>query len=285
MSTNPMPDPTPLAVPAPVDDPEPPKVPPPAANLKTALLSHFSSELINRETLIFSYRTRIGFIGLVGPFIVLGSVIVATGGMRIENLDAVLGPLALIALCYFLIGIVGGAIEWQAWNHCNRLRRCIVDISDGPNHNLPASKYEDPITRHFRVILVYVVAYLLMLAAAVAAAYLATKVLTKAELSGESGKKQGAQGTNPRGDPINKRTAAAQSSSPPSNTKPSASSRKTDPADESEQEKAVPSGKPHVSILLRRPTPIPDSLQTKSTLQRHMRQFCLSDMALLGSHG
>ena len=151
-----------------------PDFPPTAMNPNEELARHISRELVNRENLMFTFRTRIGFILLVGPFIVLGSAILATGGIRFgeDSWAVVWQPVTAIAVCYVLLAVIGGVIEQQGCRQCNRLREHIVNLLNDPSYRLPTAAYRDSADRGVTV--VYAIAYSLMLVSAISMACVAT---------------------------------------------------------------------------------------------------------------
>src|SRR5438270_13292631 len=97
-----------------------PPLEPPPENLTKELVQYLSKEIETTSHNIIAFRTKIGFALLVGPFLLLGSLVVSAKGQPIAFNLGRLGWFAvvLIALCYFGIAFVGSEIESGAANFC-----------------------------------------------------------------------------------------------------------------------------------------------------------------------
>jgi len=83
---------------------------------------------------LMTFRTRIGFTAMTGPFIIVGSVLIATGG-KIQMPDLKEPELwiaaALCLITYVILGEYGGTLDAQMTEKCDEWREAIVEISQG----------------------------------------------------------------------------------------------------------------------------------------------------------
>lgn len=126
-------------------------VPPaPPETLTDDLIQYLSKEIETTSHNIMEFRTKIGFALLVGPFLLLGSLVVSAKGQPIVfNLKG-WGWLAVavIAVCYFGIAFVGSEIEAGAANYCNRYRKMIAALRSNPTLEIRQEQLEAP--QHIR---------------------------------------------------------------------------------------------------------------------------------------
>jgi hypothetical protein len=105
------------------------------------IIEHVSNEIQKVIETNMTFRTRIAFIAWIGPFILLGSLLVATKGLfRVPGGDPVfLTAVAATCLCYLLLGYIAARLEKEAGDRCNDLRQKLVRYStlqsvDGLNY-------------------------------------------------------------------------------------------------------------------------------------------------------
>jgi hypothetical protein len=112
-----------------------PPIDPPPENLTKDLIQHLSKEIETTSHNIMLFRTKIGFALLIGPFLVLGSLVVSAKGQPIVFNLRGWGWLAVavIALCYFGIAFIGAEIEAGNANQSNRYRDLIVALRNDPS--------------------------------------------------------------------------------------------------------------------------------------------------------
>ena len=141
-------------------------------NHRKELITALSNEILKYSELILMFRTRIAFVAWVGPFVVLGSFIIAREG----DLSAIVPGIhyaflaILIIVCYVLVGYIASRIEKQAWEQCNRVRRIISNLAADEDYNLKFEDYRDNIGD--TATKTYVSAYVFIIASAIAAAVL-----------------------------------------------------------------------------------------------------------------
>ena len=94
------------------------------------LITYLSSEVETLASKTLAFRGTAAFTIWVGPFIILGSVIVATkAGLRAPSGTAVVLPAIAATLAYIALGLCGGLVELGAWHRCNVLRSLIIELS------------------------------------------------------------------------------------------------------------------------------------------------------------
>jgi hypothetical protein len=95
------------------------------------IIEHVSNEIQEVIETTMTFRTRIAFIAWIGPFILLGSLLVATHGLfRVPDRDRVfLAAVIATCLCYLLLGYIGARLEKEAWDRCNKLRQKLIQYS------------------------------------------------------------------------------------------------------------------------------------------------------------
>jgi len=100
------------------------------------LIRHFSREIETLTSSIMTFRIRIAFTVYIGPYLLLGSIIVGTKGNFTLNTDSIWVWLAIAvaSALYFGLGIGAGRIEKQAWRQCEKWRRVIIELASGPGH-------------------------------------------------------------------------------------------------------------------------------------------------------
>jgi hypothetical protein len=121
----------------------------PNADLRRELIHILSEEINSNTKLVYAFRNRVSFAAWIGPFIVLGSFIVATGKalpLQVTNWWGVGIALFFIVFCYLaLMPYIGAGIERQVWEQCDRLRAMIVHLYNNPNYRPDLRDYEDRI--------------------------------------------------------------------------------------------------------------------------------------------
>lgn len=116
METTPTPDAEPDKA-APQGSVEPPQ----NESLAKELLLCLSKEIETTSNNIMLFRTRIGFGLLVGPFLLLGSLIVGAKGQPVSFNLGKLGwtALGVDIICFVGIAYIASEIETQALEQCN----------------------------------------------------------------------------------------------------------------------------------------------------------------------
>ncbi len=128
------------------------------------VIEHLSRDIISISDSMMTFRTRIAFFIWTGPFIVLGSYVIATGATVPSLFSTPPKWLSayLAGAAYLLLHVVGAKIERQGQNTCNKLRKAIMVIADERSlKSLREGDYTNDTTRHLSA--AYIAVGLLML--------------------------------------------------------------------------------------------------------------------------
>ena len=100
--------------------------------VKKAIIEQLAKEIQASADHLMSLRTRTAFTIWVGPYVVLGSVIVATkGGFTLDVHSPLFALGLLIAVgCYLALGYLAGRIEKFSLERSNQWRRCIIQVAE-----------------------------------------------------------------------------------------------------------------------------------------------------------
>lgn len=144
------------------------------------IMSHLTTEIESKSTNIMNFRTKIAFTVFIGPFLLLGSIIVGTRGTVKLSLDIANDWwVVLLALLAFLaLGWISGAIECQVWKRINKWRRCIVHLqAESDITTTQLQEYLIDNTIEGGITWTYVLAFLVILLAFGASAYIAASIV------------------------------------------------------------------------------------------------------------
>lgn len=120
------------------------------------LIEYLSKEIETHTNNLMTFRTRVSFAALIGPFFLLGSLLVAAKHIpKASNGWRISGGLVLMILSYLTLGWAAGSIERHAWRQCNVWRELIAEICNGNTANVTAKKLEF----HEKLRLGYLVSY------------------------------------------------------------------------------------------------------------------------------
>lgn len=101
---------------------------------RAAFISYLSDEITSASTAIMQFRNRISFTVFVGPFIVMGSLIISARNRKLDfAFDSLLEWVAIIvALVGFLaLGILAGVIERNTWKNVHIWRNLVAIVQSG----------------------------------------------------------------------------------------------------------------------------------------------------------
>lgn len=102
--------------------------------IRIELIKHISSEILAREAFLDTLRSRMGFTVLVGPFFIVGSMLIA---MKPNTTIAPptemwpWGALFLAVACYMLLGEYGSRIDIHETAQCDVLRGKLLSAVKG----------------------------------------------------------------------------------------------------------------------------------------------------------
>ena len=93
-------------------------------------IEHLSRDIANHTTYLMTLRSRMAFTVLIGPFVLLGSFLIATKGIVAANSFGTDTALAIViaCLCYLLLGVYGAMLDKHVTRQCNIWRRQIDSL-------------------------------------------------------------------------------------------------------------------------------------------------------------
>ncbi|WP_299847717.1 hypothetical protein [uncultured Roseovarius sp.] len=102
----------------------------------------------------YSVRMKFIFTVWIGPFLLLGAMIVATkGNISIPSELLTWISAAVASLCYFALGFIAGRYEQGNWKRCDELRTLVANLTklDPKLHNevLDERNQKDVIITYF----------------------------------------------------------------------------------------------------------------------------------------
>jgi hypothetical protein len=138
------------------------------------LIEHLSREIETLTNNIMTFRAHVNFAVFVGPFVLLGSLIVGAKGIpRGINVDGrTFAAFLALFSSYILMACVCAAIERQMWKRCNILRGTIRKIVSNESDKVTAAELNFPEA----VRLGYTLVYVAMIVAFGSAAWIVSRV-------------------------------------------------------------------------------------------------------------
>ncbi|WP_417374549.1 hypothetical protein [Gimesia maris] len=109
------------------------------------LINLLSNEILKYSELNVTFRTRIAFAFWIGPFVVLGALLIAAkdgAEFVIFEINSYAFYLFVgIVISYLAMGFLGGMIERANYSYCDRLRKIIQELSLHPVSSNILEKY------------------------------------------------------------------------------------------------------------------------------------------------
>jgi hypothetical protein len=137
-------------------------------------IKHLSGEVNTHTKMIFDWRARGAFYWLVGPFVVISSLVIVTKQVpTLHGLDWQGKVAAVFAgLCFLGMAYLGGRMEAHLTDQCNRWRRTILRLT---SHETGPLKGSDVIMEKQSVILAYLISHGLLLATFTCSIYIVSQ--------------------------------------------------------------------------------------------------------------
>jgi hypothetical protein len=101
-------------------------------SLRTELIKHLSAEITTEVGFLNTLRSRMAFSVLVGPFLILGSLVVAVPKINLIWPHGRRMPwigLCLTALCYLGLGLYGSELDRFGTDQCDSLRKTLISVA------------------------------------------------------------------------------------------------------------------------------------------------------------
>lgn len=141
------------------------------------LLEHLGNEITNHTAYLLMFRSRIAFTILIGPFLVMGSFLIATKGVievnELNRISIVVAG-AIACLCYLGLGWYGSLLDKHVTTKCNDWRRLIYKLQKGS----PIEE-KDLVFEHKKQTLAYLTGLVLVLGAFIATTLVFFSLLAK----------------------------------------------------------------------------------------------------------
>lgn len=104
------------------------------ADLSRDVIRYLSKEIETTTNNMMVFRSKIGFAVIVGPFLILGTLVYAAKGASVSITRD--GWIILAALLdvgsYLALAFLAAKIEEDAWGQCDKWRKLIADLHDKP---------------------------------------------------------------------------------------------------------------------------------------------------------
>jgi hypothetical protein len=127
-----------------------------------AIIEYLSSEISNHTEYLSTFRSRIAFSVLIGPFLILGSFAVANHERTFEIVsDWKCATAALIACaCYVALGFWGAKLDGHVTKQCDKWRKAIAKVAGGSQISESDLIFEHwPRTAYVGVVLLTLIAF------------------------------------------------------------------------------------------------------------------------------
>jgi hypothetical protein len=104
------------------------------ADLSKELIAYLSKEIETVTNGMMVFRSRISFAVMVGPFLILGTLVYAAKDMPGSKHFGLTEWLLAGGIClsYLLLAVLSGRIEEDGWRQCNVWRGIISDLQENP---------------------------------------------------------------------------------------------------------------------------------------------------------
>ena len=144
------------------------------------MTEYLTKEIETLSTNTMTFRSRIAFSVFIGPFLLLGSIIVSASknGLNLNSYSrSALIPMVMALVAFWLLGTLIGRVEQGHLNRCNKWRECIIKLQK--DDELTIEQLKDLILDKpsMNVARIYAAAFLLLIIAFGATAYLAAALV------------------------------------------------------------------------------------------------------------
>jgi hypothetical protein len=107
-------------------------------NLAKEIIAYLSKEIETVTHDMMLFRSKITLSVLLGPFLILGTLVYAAKGVPFSRRLGVAEVIAVVFVCacYFAIAYVAGRIEEDGWRQCNVWRKLISELQSDPTASM-----------------------------------------------------------------------------------------------------------------------------------------------------
>lgn len=144
-----------------------------------SLIEHYSHEIQTLTSNIMTFRIRISFTVFIGPYFLLGSIIVGTKGNFTLDISSwwVLLAFAVASVMYIGLGFASGRIEKQAWIQCEEWTKLIIQLANRPEEAKAAMYKAVSYAKHGHdVAKLYPIVFLMILISLFAIGYIVANI-------------------------------------------------------------------------------------------------------------
>jgi len=109
------------------------------------IIGYLSKEIETVTNGMMVFRSRISFAVLVGPFLILGTLVYAAKGLSISTDFSAYAwtAIGVVLLSYLALAFLSGLIEEDGWRQCNKWRKLISDLQRDPTIEINERKCSD----------------------------------------------------------------------------------------------------------------------------------------------
>lgn len=150
-------------------------------NSSNELIAYLSKEIETTTNTMMVFRSKIAFAVFFGPFLILGSFVVAAKSLPLSiELDSY-GKIAIGVgcTCFLALAVISARIEKDAAEQCNLWRKLIADLHENPKTTIQGRA----IWKQDKLTWTYFGAYCLLLASFISIIFISSRVKTDPSLS------------------------------------------------------------------------------------------------------
>jgi hypothetical protein len=146
--------------------------------LKKVVIEQLAKEIQITADTITNLRTKTAFTIWIGPYVLLGSIVVAQkDGFTVPFRSPIfLAAVLVVLFCYMAVGHMAGVIEQHNLERANKLRQCIVAVAETSSIERGLYLHED---LPKLIVGAYRITFLILLACFVGAAVLINTIESK----------------------------------------------------------------------------------------------------------
>lgn len=116
------------------------------ASLRNEIIKYLSGEIESHSEYLMTFRSRIAFTVLIGPFVILGYVLVVSKPTATNYVgQEVALAFGAVAVSYLILGFCTSRLDQHCTDQCNKLRRAIIKVSAGKNLDETDLLIRDPV--------------------------------------------------------------------------------------------------------------------------------------------
>jgi hypothetical protein len=140
------------------------------------IIAYLSKEIETTTNTMMVFRSKIAFAVFFGPFLILGSFVVAAKSLPLSIELDLYGKIAIAVgcTCFLALAVISARIEKDAANQCNLWRKLIADIHENPQTTIQGRAH----WKQNKLTWTYFGAYCLLLASFISIIFISSRVKT-----------------------------------------------------------------------------------------------------------